>query len=97
MLFRSPRRANSDSGTGPSSFLDLCEARASRGASRPSRASRPSPGFGGWGSGAIIEWPRLEKMLVAEESHTNWIETQLELIKQIGEANYLAQHMHDEE
>jgi bacterioferritin len=39
----------------------------------------------------------LEGMLVSEEHHTDWIETQLELIKQIGEANYLAQQMHEEE
>jgi bacterioferritin len=34
------------------------------------------------------------KILVAEEEHTDWIETQLELIRQIGEQNYLAQQMH---
>jgi bacterioferritin len=38
----------------------------------------------------------LERILISEEHHTNWIETQLELIKQIGETNYLAQQMHDE-
>jgi len=36
----------------------------------------------------------LTKILVSEEEHTDWIETQLELIKQIGEQNYLAQQMH---
>ena len=36
----------------------------------------------------------LTKILVAEEDHTDWIETQLELIKQVGEQNYLAQQMH---
>jgi bacterioferritin len=36
----------------------------------------------------------LTKILVAEEEHTDWIETQLELIKQVGEQNYLAQQMH---
>jgi bacterioferritin len=39
----------------------------------------------------------LEKILHAEEEHTDWLETQLELIKQIGETNYLAQQMHEED
>jgi bacterioferritin len=34
------------------------------------------------------------KILVAEESHTDWIESQLELIRQVGEQNYLAQQLH---
>jgi len=34
------------------------------------------------------------RILVAEEKHTNWIETQLELIRQVGEQNYLAQQIH---
>ena len=34
------------------------------------------------------------KILVAEEEHTDWIETQLELIRQVGEQNYLAQQIH---
>src|SRR5258708_17341060 len=33
------------------------------------------------------------KILVAEEEHTDWIETQLELVRQVGEQNYLAQQM----
>jgi len=32
-------------------------------------------------------------ILVGEEEHTDWIETQLELIRQVGEQNYLAQQM----
>ncbi|HTR54502.1 MAG TPA: bacterioferritin [Kofleriaceae bacterium] len=32
-------------------------------------------------------------ILVAEEAHTDWIETQLELIRQVGEQNYLAQQL----
>jgi bacterioferritin len=36
----------------------------------------------------------LEEMLVSEEEHLHWLETQLELISQIGEANYLAQQIH---
>src|SRR5262245_2779738 len=35
----------------------------------------------------------LEHILEAEESHANWIETQLTLIAQIGEAHYLAQQV----
>ena len=34
------------------------------------------------------------RILVAEEQHTDWIETQLELIRQVGEQNYLAQQIH---
>jgi bacterioferritin len=37
----------------------------------------------------------LEKVLVSEDEHIDWIETQLETIRQIGEAHYLAQQMHD--
>ncbi len=33
----------------------------------------------------------LEHILVSEEAHLDWIETQLTLIQQIGEAHYLAQ------
>lgn len=32
----------------------------------------------------------LERILISEEEHTDWLEAQLELIKQVGEANYLA-------
>ena len=35
----------------------------------------------------------LENILVSEESHTGWIESQLNLIKDIGEQNYLAQQI----
>ena len=35
----------------------------------------------------------MTKILVAEEEHTDWIETQLELIRQVGEQNYLAQQI----
>ena len=35
----------------------------------------------------------LENILVSEENHINWIEAQLELIRQAGEANYLAQQI----
>ena len=33
------------------------------------------------------------RILVEEEQHTDWLETQLELIRQVGEQNYLAQQM----
>ena len=35
----------------------------------------------------------MTKILVSEEAHTDWLETQLELIRQVGEQNYLAQQM----
>jgi len=37
----------------------------------------------------------LEKILVSEEEHVDWIEAQLELIKQVGEQNYLAQQIRE--
>jgi bacterioferritin len=36
----------------------------------------------------------LEHILTSEEEHTDWLETQLELIKQVGEQNYLAEQIH---
>jgi bacterioferritin len=35
----------------------------------------------------------LTRILVSEEAHTDWLEEQLELVKQIGEAHYLAQQI----
>ena len=35
----------------------------------------------------------LTKILVGEEEHTDWLETQVETIKQIGLANYLSQQL----
>ncbi len=37
----------------------------------------------------------LEKILVSEEEHVDWLETQLELVKQIGEAQYQAQQIRE--
>ncbi|MFT3855724.1 MAG: bacterioferritin [Ilumatobacteraceae bacterium] len=37
----------------------------------------------------------LEGMLVSEEDHADWLETQLEAMRQVGEQNYLAQQLHD--
>jgi bacterioferritin len=34
------------------------------------------------------------EMLTSEEHHADWLETQLSLIAQIGEQNYLAQQLH---
>jgi bacterioferritin len=37
----------------------------------------------------------LEELLKAEEEHVNWIEAQLELIRQMGEAHYLSQQIRE--
>jgi bacterioferritin len=37
----------------------------------------------------------LETILEGEESHADWLESQLELVRQLGDAHYLAQHIHD--
>jgi bacterioferritin len=37
-----------------------------------------------------------QKLLADEEHHIDWLETQLELIDRIGEANYLAQYLHED-
>ena len=37
----------------------------------------------------------LETILVDEEEHADWLETQLGLIEQLGENHYLAQQLHD--
>jgi len=35
----------------------------------------------------------LEEILTGEESHADWLETQLELVRQVGDAHYLAQNI----
>jgi len=35
----------------------------------------------------------LERILTSEEEHIDWLEAQLELVKQVGEQNYLAQQI----
>ncbi len=35
----------------------------------------------------------LERMLVSEEGHADWLETQLDLIARVGEQNYLAEQL----
>ena len=37
----------------------------------------------------------LEDILEGEEEHADWIETQLALLAEVGEARYLAQQIHD--
>jgi bacterioferritin len=37
----------------------------------------------------------LKDILVSEEEHVDWLETQLELVTQVGEAHYLAQQIKD--
>ena len=39
----------------------------------------------------------LEELLTGEEDHADWLEAQLTLIDQVGEQNYLAQHIHDDD
>ena len=36
----------------------------------------------------------LETILTGEEEHADWLESQLELIRQVGEPHYLAQQIH---
>ena len=36
----------------------------------------------------------LKEMLVSEEHHVDWLETQLELMKQLGDQNYLSEQLH---
>src|SRR5687767_10348254 len=36
----------------------------------------------------------LIEILTSEEAHVDWLEAQLELVKQVGEANYLSQQIH---
>lgn len=38
---------------------------------------------------------KLEVILTSEEAHIDWIEMQMETIKQVGVENYLSQHMHE--
>jgi bacterioferritin len=37
----------------------------------------------------------LEDILEGEEDHADWLETQLALVEQVGEAHYLAQQIRD--
>lgn len=37
----------------------------------------------------------LEGILTGEEGHADWLETQLELVRQLGDAHYLSQQIHE--
>jgi bacterioferritin len=37
----------------------------------------------------------LEHLLTGEEEHADWLESQIELVRQVGVENYLAQHIHE--
>jgi bacterioferritin len=39
----------------------------------------------------------LERILVSEEKHANWLEEQLTLVQQVGEQNYLAQQIKEDD
>ena len=39
----------------------------------------------------------LAELLVDEEEHADWLETQLDAANAVGEANYLAQHLHEDD
>ena len=39
----------------------------------------------------------LAELLVDEEEHADWLETQLDAVEAVGEANYLAQHLHEDD
>ena len=76
--------------TVPEQLAARARARA-RGDRAPERRHRAVPREGGDNGSREL----LEHILEGEEEHADWLETQLELIRQVGEAHYLAQQMHD--
>ena len=72
-----------------SSSIDLALEIEARRAAQPT-ASRLAVDKGDNGTREL-----LEDILVDEEEHVDWLETQLETIRQIGIENYLAQQLHD--
>ena len=71
--------------------------RLDRAGGRPAGGARPA-GVELWrGAGGTGTRDLLEEILKAEEDHIDWIEEQLELIKQVGEGHYLAQQIKEED
>lgn len=58
---------------------------------RLNEAIELSRGLGDHGSRDL-----LEEILTGEEEHANWLEAQLALVAQVGEANYLAQQIRED-
>jgi bacterioferritin len=70
--------------------LELALALEVEGGGRLNRGIAPSLAAGDNGTRDL-----LEKVLEGEEEHADWLETQLELIGQLGDAHYLAQQIRD--
>ena len=49
------------------------------------------------GGGDVGSALLLEKILASEEEHIDWLETQLELIRQLGAAEYLSLQVHSDD
>ena len=69
---------------------------------RPPSTSRRRPSSGSTGASRLCtakgdngSRELLEGILKGEEDHADWLESQLELISQVGEAHYLAQQIRD--
>lgn len=49
-----------------------------------------------WDENDHVSREILEHILVSEEEHLDWLDTQVDIIKEIGKENYLAHNMHEE-